>query len=80
MGIGFGYLRMVTESVWMPIGFHAAFQTGAQLVLAQDALDFSGSTGAAMLALGVVPFATAAVLVSTPRFQTLIAPPRQRPQ
>ncbi|WP_366915640.1 CPBP family intramembrane glutamic endopeptidase, partial [Acidipropionibacterium jensenii] len=49
MGIGFGYLRMVTGSVWMPIGFHAAFQTGAQLVLAQDAPDFSGSTGAAML-------------------------------
>lgn len=80
MGIGLGYLRMVTGSVWMPIGFHTAFQTGAQLVLTQDALDFSGSTGAAMLALGVVPFGTAALLVSAPRFQTLITPPRQRPQ
>src|SRR5690606_35896970 len=49
MGIGFGYLRMITGSVWMPIGIHTAFQTGAQLVLTHDAVDFAGDTGAAML-------------------------------
>lgn len=65
MGIGFGYLRMVTGSVWMPIGFHLAFQTGAQLVLTQDAVDFAGDIGVAMLALGAIPFATAAILVSS---------------
>ncbi|MGI5122725.1 CPBP family intramembrane glutamic endopeptidase [Marinactinospora thermotolerans] len=64
MGIGFGYLRMLTGSVWMPIGFHAAFQTGAQLILAHDAVEFAGGTGAAMLALGAVPFSVAAVLVT----------------
>ncbi len=71
MGIGFGYLRMITGSVWMPIGFHAAFQTGSQLVLSHDVVEFAGGTGAAMLALGMVPFTAAAVLVSSvgiPRF------------
>lgn len=64
MGIGFGYLRMITGSVWMPVGFHAAFQTGAQLVLTHEAVDFGGDTGAAMLALGVVPFTVASIVVS----------------
>jgi len=71
MGIGFGYIRMVTGSIWMSIGFHLAFQTGSQLVLAHDAVAFSGDTGAAMIALGVVPFTVAAVVVSStgiPRF------------
>lgn len=71
MGIGFGYLRMITGSVWMPIGFHTAFQTGSQLVLTHDAIDFAGGTGAAMLALGVIPFSVAAILISStgiPRF------------
>lgn len=70
MGIGFGYLRMITGSVWMSIGFHAAFQTGAQLVLTHTVVDFAGGAGVAMLALGVVPFALAATVVSsvgTPR-------------
>lgn len=65
MGVGFGYLRMITGSVWMPIGFHTAFQTGAQLVLTHDVVDFAGDIGAAMLALGVIPFAAAAILVSS---------------
>jgi membrane protease YdiL (CAAX protease family) len=64
MGIGFGYLRMVTGSVWMPIGFHTAFQTGAQLVLTHDVVHFAGGAGAAMLALGMVPFTVAAIQVS----------------
>lgn len=74
MGIGFGYLRMITGSVWMPIGFHTAFQTGAQLVLTHDAVGFAGDTGAAMLALGVVPFAAAATLISATGIPRIIVP------
>jgi membrane protease YdiL (CAAX protease family) len=77
MGIAFGYLRMLTDSVWMPIGFHTAFQTGAQLVLTHDTVDFAGDTGAAMLALGVIPFTTAAILVSTTGIPRLEAPAEQ---
>lgn len=65
MGIVFGYLRLITGSVWMSIGFHTAFQTGAQLVLSHDAVDFAGGIGAAMLALGIIPFTVAAILAST---------------
>ena len=74
MGIGFGYLRMITGSVWMPIGFHTAFQTGAQLVLTHDAIDFAGGTGAAMLALGVIPFSVAAILVSSTGIPRIVRP------
>ncbi|MCT7294269.1 hypothetical protein NVV99_25615, partial [Rhodococcus sp. PAE-6] len=56
----------------IPLGsLNTAFQTGAQLVLTHDAIEFSGGTGAAMLALGAIPFAAAAILVSAngiPRF------------
>ncbi|GAA1173012.1 type II CAAX endopeptidase family protein [Ornithinimicrobium humiphilum] len=74
MGIGFGYLRMITGSIWMPIGFHTAFQTGAQLVLTHDAIDFAGGTGAAMLALGVIPFSVAAILVSSTGIPRIVHP------
>lgn len=74
MGVGFGYLRMVTGSVWMPIGFHTAFQTGAQLVITHDAVDFAGDIGAAMLALGVIPFTAAAILVSSTGIPSNIHP------
>ncbi|GAA1706228.1 type II CAAX endopeptidase family protein [Brachybacterium phenoliresistens] len=74
MGIGFGYLRMITGSVWMPIGFHTAFQTGSQLVLSQDAVGFAGGTGAAMLALGVIPFSVAAILVSSTGIPRIVHP------
>lgn len=74
MGIGFGYFRMITGSVWMPIGFHTAFQTGAQLVLTHDAVDFAGDIGAAMLALGVIPFAAAATLISSTGIPRIVAP------
>lgn len=67
MGIGFGYLRLITGSVWMSIGFHAAFQTGAQLVLTHDVVDFAGDAAVAMLALGVVPFTIAALVLSSTR-------------
>ncbi|WP_158548014.1 CPBP family intramembrane glutamic endopeptidase [Desertihabitans brevis] len=65
MGVVLGYLRSATGSVWMPIGFHTAFQTGSQLVLTHEALHLVGGSGAAVLALGAVPFTVAAVLVST---------------
>lgn len=71
MGIGFGYLRMTTGSIWMSIGFHTAFQTGSQLVLSHEAVGFAGDTGAAMLALGAIPFGVAVSVVCTtgvPRF------------
>ncbi|GGA54889.1 hypothetical protein GCM10011490_00870 [Pseudoclavibacter endophyticus] len=74
MGIGFGYLRMTTGSVWMPVGFHAAFQTGSQLVLTHEVVHFTGGTGAAMLALGVIPFTAAAILVSTTGTPRIVTP------
>ena len=64
MGIGLGYLRMVTGSVWIAVGFHMAFQTGAQLVLTHEVVEFAGQTDTAMLALGAVPFAVAAILTA----------------
>ncbi|MBO0610781.1 CPBP family intramembrane glutamic endopeptidase [Myceligenerans salitolerans] len=77
MGIGFGYLRMITGSVWMPVGFHTAFQTGSQLVLTHDAVEFAGGQLAGMLALGAVPFAVAAVAVSTTGIPRFVTPPRR---
>lgn len=64
MGIGFGWLRLLTGSIWMSVGFHAAFQTGAQLVLTHEVLSFDGGTGTAMLALGMLPFTVAAAVTS----------------
>ncbi|WP_188756301.1 CPBP family intramembrane glutamic endopeptidase [Microbacterium album] len=80
MGVGFGYLRMITGSVWMPIGFHAAFQTGSQLILSHDAVDFAGDTGAAMLALGVIPFTVAAILVSSTGIPRIVNPGGRAPR
>lgn len=65
MGIGFGYLRMITGSLWMSLGFHVAFQTGAQLVLTHEAVAFAGGAGVAMLVLGVIPFTVAGILITT---------------
>lgn len=64
MGIGFGWLRLLTGSIWMSVGFHAAFQTGAQLALTHEVLSFDGGTGTAMLALGMIPFTVAAAVTS----------------
>lgn len=80
MGIGFGYLRLITGSIWMPIGFHTAFQTGAQLVLTHDVIDFAGDTGAAMLAVGIMPFAAAAILVSTVGIPRIVNPAVRNPR
>lgn len=78
MGIGFGWLRMVTGSVWMSIGFHTAFQTGAQLVLTHDAVAFDGGTGTAMLALGAIPFTVAAIVTSALRIPRAVLALRRR--
>ncbi|PJJ70831.1 hypothetical protein CLV46_0360 [Diaminobutyricimonas aerilata] len=57
MGIGLGYLRAVTGNIAVAVGFHAAFQTGAQLVLAHGLLGATVDHRLAMLALGPIPFA-----------------------
>ena len=53
-----GALRMVTGSVWMGIGFHAAFQTVAQLALnpSYGFLLIEGVTTLQIVAFGVLPF------------------------
>lgn len=64
MGVAFGYFRMVTGTVWTSIGFHAAFQTGSQLLLTHQVLGFEGSPTAALVALGPVPFAVGATVIA----------------
>ena len=64
MGVGFGWLRLLTGSIWVSVGFHAAFQTGAQLVLTHEVLAFDGGNGTAMLALGMIPFTVAAAVTA----------------
>lgn len=80
MGLGLGYLRTVSGSVWTTVGFHTAFQTGAQLVLSHEAVDFSGTAGLSMLALGIVPFAAGIILVDllAPAHPQLFARGRQK--
>ncbi len=78
MGIGLGYLRLVSGSVWIAVGFHAAFQTGSQLILTHDVVALSGSQAIAMIAFGAFPFAVGAILVAllAPKYSYLLA--RQR--
>lgn len=64
MGVAFGYLRMVAGSVWTSVGFHTAFQTGAQLLMAHEVVGLEASDTAVMVALGPVPFAVAATAVA----------------
>lgn len=63
MGIGLGYLRVTSGSVWTAVGFHAGFQTGSQLVLTHGLLGDVGSD-VAMLTLGTIPFAVGAVAMA----------------
>lgn len=62
MGAVLGYLRLVTGTVWLTVGFHTAFQTGSQVILTQPFVDFPSITYA-YVALGMVPFTAAAILV-----------------
>ena len=75
MGVGLGYLRVISGSVWTTVGFHAAFQGGSQLVLTHNVIAFEGSAMAAMIALGAVPFAAGAILASllAPKYPHLFA-------
>lgn len=74
MGVGLGYLRMITGSVLASIGFHTAFQTGSQLVLSHGVVEFSGGVGLSMLALGMIPFSVAAIVVSSAGVPRWFAP------
>lgn len=64
MGVGLGYLRMVTGSVWTTVGFHLAFQTVSQLIFSHEVVSFPGTQLQAMVALGMVPFAVGLTLVA----------------
>lgn len=57
MGLGLGYLRAVTGSIWTGTGFHLAFQTVAQLVLPGEVLVVEAPRLVVLLVLGTVPFA-----------------------
>ncbi|MGO3885459.1 MAG: CPBP family intramembrane glutamic endopeptidase, partial [Mycetocola sp.] len=70
MGVVLGYLRRETGSVWMSVGFHAAFQWGSQLALTHGTVSVGGDSGLAMLILGVIPFTAVVIYTSvagTPR-------------
>jgi membrane protease YdiL (CAAX protease family) len=63
MGIGLGYLRLVTGSVWVVVGFHMAFQTGAQLLLTHEVIEFGGSPLQATLGTGAIPFGVSVIII-----------------
>lgn len=60
-----GILRATTGSVWTTIGFHVAFQTVAQLLLntARGHFVIEGTDMMQLVALGIVPFSLAAIIV-----------------
>ncbi|MFI6265600.1 lysostaphin resistance A-like protein [Micromonospora sp. NPDC051006] len=57
-GVGLGYLRALTGTIWAGVGLHVAFQTVAQLLSGTQVPAFSvtGFGVLTFLALGVVPF------------------------
>ena len=66
ISIGFvlGLVRVITGSVWASIGLHTAFQTIAQLLLNEERGHFAvtGTDTLQLIALGIVPFALAAMI------------------
>lgn len=60
-----GMVRAVTGSVWATIGLHVAFQTVAQLLLheGRDQFLVTGSGLLQMIAIGIVPFSLATMVV-----------------
>lgn len=80
LGIGLGYLRLVTGSVWTAVGFHAAFQTGSQMLLTHNVIDFGGTPLQVMLATGAIPFGVGITLISilTSRCPRLFSAPTTR--
>lgn len=67
MGIGIGYLRAITGSVWTSIGFHTAFQTVAQLMLPGQLNPIAAEPVALLqvVCFGVAPFAVGAMAVES---------------
>jgi membrane protease YdiL (CAAX protease family) len=70
LGAGFvlGLVRAATGSVWGSIGLHVAFQVVAQLLLSTDrapAFAIGDAATLTLIAIGIVPFAAAAMLVET---------------
>lgn len=65
VGIGLGYLREITGSLWAPIGFHLIFQTVAQLLSGTQVPAFTVTNEGLLqfLAYGIVPFAVGLPLV-----------------
>ncbi|MGO1543126.1 MAG: lysostaphin resistance A-like protein [Gulosibacter sp.] len=59
MGLVFGYLRMRFKSIWFGIGFHTAFQFGAQAILTHGLLETAASPQLVQVAIGAVPFTVA---------------------
>lgn len=64
MGIGLGYMRLITGSVWTSIGFHTAFQTASQLVLTHNVVTFTGTPLTTTFALGAIPFAIGTTIIA----------------
>jgi uncharacterized protein len=64
MGIIFGYFRLITSTMWASVGFHAAFQTGAQLLLTHEVVEFTGPRDVEMLAIGAGPFIAGFLVIS----------------
>lgn len=66
IGVVLGMVRVTTGSVWAAIGLHTAFQTVAQLVLHLERGHFTidNSRWVELLALGIIPFSFAVLLVS----------------
>jgi uncharacterized protein len=65
MALVFGIVRGATGLVWTSIGMHTAFQTVAQLLLNTERGHFAveGVEMMQFIALGVVPFSLAAIIV-----------------
>jgi membrane protease YdiL (CAAX protease family) len=58
-----GRLRLITGTVWAPIGFHLAFQTVAQLFGAVGgAFQVTPSSVLAIVAFGALPFSVASIV------------------
>lgn len=65
VGALLGVVRVISDSVWTPIGLHTAFQTVAQLLLNAERGHFviENSETMELVALGIVPFAFSAAIV-----------------
>ncbi|MET1007892.1 MAG: CPBP family intramembrane glutamic endopeptidase [Propionibacteriaceae bacterium] len=67
VGIGLGYLRSATGSIWPCVGFHLAFQTAAQLLSETQVrvATVDNLTLLEVVAYGILPFAVGLPLVAS---------------